>query len=77
MSQNEACTHRNWQIPGDAPIGCGRCLDCGATVRLNLLFEGLRREMEALIARATAILGKAGESVGPEPVPLPDNVLGK
>ena len=51
MSNKEAlsCEHGNWQVVGRNTVGFGECLDCGREIPLPVLFESLRRKMEAAL----------------------------
>lgn len=43
------CPHDHWTVNGYNHIGCGSCQDCKKEIPLALLFDGLRKRMEAAL----------------------------
>lgn len=49
--QAGGCGHKNWTIQGDAPVGKGLCTDCQKHICLCVLFENMRKRLQALIVK--------------------------
>lgn len=48
-SEKSACDHKNWEVLGSHTVGYGKCFDCDKEIGLDVLFDGLRRRMEAAL----------------------------
>jgi hypothetical protein len=45
------CKHEDWEVGLNDVMGCGHCRICGKQMRLNVLFDDLRKRMEETVKK--------------------------